>query len=582
MMIDKRIFELIKGIRLEICLKIFLEILIGGTYIAQAFILGSLIGDFYEGISIKTMSVKVISIVALMLTRFLLVWIISVFSVKIMSRVRNKLRARLFDKISRLGPGFLFLKRSGKLESTLVSGIDYLEGYLIMYIPQIAVVVILCSCLLIYLYNIHWILAILGFVSIIFCLVAPKVFGKVMELLSDSHWTAYGDLNSDLVDGVQGMTTLKSFNRGEDFGKSIKEKMNDLFIKTIKGLKLNLLDVFVINLFSAVGKSLILGVGAILFIKNQIEISHLAILLFFTTELFRPVNKLSDYFHQGFMGITASRALFEIMDTDEFVNMCGDKIPPKELGDFKIENLSFKYPQSDNIILNNFNMTIRKKEHVALVGESGSGKTTILYLLERFFDPSGGCIFYNDLPIDEYNLEEYRKLISTVSENTYLFKGTIKENLLLANPNASDEMIVEACKKAYIHDDIVKFKDKYYSIVEEGGRNYSGGQRQRISLARAILKDAPILILDESTSSIDIDTEKLIQKSIEDFTKDKTLFIIAHRLNTIINSDKIYVLDNGKIIENGSHDELMANKSLYYKLFKNQNLNKEYNDEFVY
>lgn len=576
MLIDKRIFQLIKGVRTEIFLKIFLEILISCTYIGQAFMLGSLIGDFYSGFYNKTMTFKFMAIIIFMIIRFFLIWITSFFSVKIMGSVRNKLRAKLLNKLLSLGPGFLFLRRSGKIESSLVSGIDYLQNYLILYIPQTIVVIIICSSLLFYLYYIHWILASLGLISLIFCLIAPRVFGNAMKLISDSHWTAYGELNSDLVDGVQGMVTLKSFNRGEDFGKNIKKRMDDLFKKTIRGLKINLLDVFVINLFSTCGKSLILGIGAILFVKNQIGASSLAILLFFTNELFRPVNQLSDYFHQGFMGLTASRSLFEIMDIKEFVNMEGEKEPSKDFVDFQIENLSFKYPETDSLVLKNINLKIVNREHIALVGESGSGKTSILYLLERFFDPTCGDVFYNNVSIKEYNLEKYRRLISMVSQNTYLFKGTIKQNLLLANPKASDQMIVEACKKASIHDDILKLEDKYNSQVKEGGKNFSGGQRQRLSLARAILKNAPILLLDEATSSVDIETEKLIQNSIEEFAKDKTLIIVAHRLNTIINVDKIYVLEKGKVVEKGNHKELMENKNVYYKLFENQNLNLEY------
>lgn len=578
MLVDKRIFNLIKGVKGEILIKILLEFLLYATYIGQAFIMGSLIGGFYRGVEIKAMTVKFITIIALMLLRFILMWFMGVFAIKIMGNVRNKLRARLLDKISRLGPGFLFLKRSGKLESTLVSGIDYLQGYLIMYIPQIIVVVAVCSFLLLYLFNIHWVLSGIGLLSIIFCLIAPRVFGKVMQLISNSHWTSYGELNSDLVDGVQGMITLKSFNRGEDFGKNIKNRMKDLFVKTMKSLKINLLDVFVINLFSACGTSLILGVGAILFATGQIEASSLAVILFLANELFRPVNKLSDYFHQGFMGMSSSKSLYEILDVEDFVKFNGEKLPAKVFDELMINKLSFKYPETEKFVLKDINIKIHNNERVAIVGESGSGKTSLIYLLERFFDPSMGNIFYDGEPISHYNLEEYRRLISIVSQNTYLFTGTIRENLLLANPDSDDRLIKEACKKAAIDDDIMQLTHEYDSFVEEGGKNFSGGQRQRISLARAILKDAPILILDEATSSIDIRTEKKIQEALNDFTKNKTLIVVAHRLNTIKNVDKIYVLDEGEIAEEGSHDELLKKRGIYFNLCKNQTQLKQYKD----
>lgn len=570
------------GVKFNVFQKVIISLIVSITYVIQAVMLGTIISDFYNGIEFKQLLYKSIILLFIMLLRALLVWGIKLYEIKIMGNVKNTVRGRLYNKLAELGPGFLTSKRSGEVESLLVSGIDYLEGYLIRYVPQIFVTFVVSGVITVFLFYIHWILGIIGFLSVFFALIAPRTFGHALELLTDSHWTAYGDLNSELVDGVQGMRTLKAYNQGKFFGEKIKIKMQDLFKKTISSLKLNLADVGVIGLCSATGRSLILGLAAVLFLKGEISVTYLSSLLFLTGELFRPVNELGLYYHNGFMGLTSSKSLFKVLDLDDFIDINGKQEPSKKLENFKLDNVSFSYFKNGENVLKNISFIIKKGERLALVGESGSGKTTIMQLLLRFFDATEGEILYGGSNIKKFNLDSYRKQISVVSQFPYLFTGTIRENLNLANPDATDEELISACKKAQIHDDIMELVGGYDAVVEEGGKNFSGGQRQRISFARALLKDAPILFLDEATSAIDVATEKKLQEALDNFSDNRTVLIIAHRLNTIINADRIIVLDKGKIVEEGTHEKLLSKNGLYTRLFKNQEQSAEDIYEKIY
>ncbi|UTD11743.1 ABC transporter ATP-binding protein [Treponema denticola] len=579
MMLNRRVIELTKGIKCSILLKALLGVAVSGTYVAQAVLLGKIVGQLYSKEELSVVIQSILYVSAVIASRLILIYYNSVYGKKIIGKVKNILRRRIYDKLLKLGPAFLDDERTGKLGSTMVSGVDYLEGYLTLYIPQILVCVIACGAMLIYVFSLHYVLGIISTAALIAVLISPVAFGKILSESSNAHWTAYRNLTAEILDGIQGITTAKAYNAQERLGKLLKEKMRTLFSETMRNLKVNLAEIGISNFASGIGTSFTLAVAALLTSVHIIPASSLLILLFMTNEVFRPANELAAYFHQGFMGITSMGGIFALLDEEEKIKDEGTKtIDIKSADGFEIryENIEFAYSEKKNTVFKNLNFTVAKNEKLAVAGESGSGKTTIVNLLLRFYEPTSGSIYINGTDIKDLTLKSLRSLITVVSQETYLFNGTIKENLLHANEDADEEKLIDACKAANIHSFIQSLPDGYNTKVGERGLNFSGGQRQRIAIARAVLKNSPIVVLDEATSSVDTENENEIKQSLNHLLRNRTSITIAHRLNTIENSDRILVLHRGEIVEEGSYKELILKDGYYKKLVEAQQGENQY------
>ena len=579
MMLNRRVIELTKGIKCSILFKALLGVAVSGTYVAQAVLLGKIVGQLYSKEELSVVIQSILYISAIIASRLILIYYNSVYGKKIIGKVKNILRRRIYDKLLKLGPAFLDDERTGKLGSTMVSGVDYLEGYLTLYIPQILVCVIACGAMLIYVFSLHYVLGIISTAALIAVLISPVAFGKILSESSNAHWAAYRNLTAEILDGIQGITTAKTYNAQERLGKLLKEKMRTLFSETMRNLKVNLAEIGISNFASGIGTSFTLAVAALLTSVHIIPASSLLILLFMTNEVFRPANELAAYFHQGFMGITSMGGIFALLDEEEKIKDEGTKtIDIKSADGFEIryENIEFAYSEKKNTVFKNLNFTVAKNEKLAVAGESGSGKTTIVNLLLRFYEPTSGSIYINGTDIKDLTLKSLRSLITVVSQETYLFNGTIKENLLHANEDADEEKLIDACKAANIHSFIQSLPEGYNTKVGERGLNFSGGQRQRIAIARAVLKNSPIVVLDEATSSVDTENENEIKQSLNHLLRNRTSITIAHRLNTIENSDRILVLLRGEIVEEGSHKELILKDGYYKKLVEAQQGENQY------
>ena len=579
MMLNRRVIELTKGIKCSILLKALLGVAVSGTYVAQAVLLGKIVGQLYSKEELSVVIQSILYVSAVIASRLILIYYNSVYGKKIIGKVKNILRRRIYDKLLKLGPAFLDDERTGKLGSTMVSGVDYLEGYLTLYIPQILVCVIACGAMLIYVFSLHYVLGIISTAALIAVLISPVAFGKILSESSNAHWTAYRNLTAEILDGIQGITTAKAYNAQERLGKLLKEKMRTLFSETMRNLKVNLAEIGISNFASGIGTSFTLAVAALLTSAHIIPVSSLLILLFMTNEVFRPANELAAYFHQGFMGITSMGGIFALLDEEEKIKDEGTKtIDIKSADGFEIryENIEFAYSEKKNTVFKNLNFTVAKNEKLAVAGESGSGKTTIVNLLLRFYEPTSGSIYINGIDIKDLTLKSLRSLITVVSQETYLFNGTIKENLLHANEDADEKKLIDACKAANIHSFIQSLPDGYNTKVGERGLNFSGGQRQRIAIARAVLKNSPIVVLDEATSSVDTENENEIKQSLNHLLRNRTSITIAHRLNTIENSDRILVLHRGEIVEEGSYKELILKDGYYKKLVEAQQGENQY------
>ncbi|MFY8264680.1 peptidase domain-containing ABC transporter [Clostridium perfringens] len=396
-------------------------------------------------------------------------------------------------------------------------------------------------------------------------------FKSNIEKVNRETMEGNAKLTSYLVESLNGIETIKAFNAEREVNLET-EKRFVKFIKAIfKNEYINNIQMSLKSLVKGVFAIAILWIGTIQVLNGKISFGELltfnALLVYFLN----PIENIINLQPTLQTAVVAAERLSEILDLslekDEDEHK---KINPNSLnGKIEFKNVDFRYG-TRQLILKNINMTINKGERVALVGESGSGKTTIVKLLLNFYKCEKGEIIVNDYNLLDINVEALRDKIAYISQETFLFNGTILENLMLGNPYLTYEEIIEACKKAQIHDFINSLPLRYNTLVEENGSNFSGGQKQRLSIARAILRKPEILIMDEATSNLDSITEKAIEKTIHEFSEGMITIIIAHRLSTIMRCDNIYILEKGEIKEQGSHKELLEKQGRYYELWKEQ------------
>lgn len=396
-------------------------------------------------------------------------------------------------------------------------------------------------------------------------------FKSSIEQINRETMEKNAKLTSYLIESLNGIETVKAFNSEREVNLETEKRFIQ-FIKAIfKNECINNVQVSLKSLVKGIFGIAIIWIGTIQVLNGKISFGELLSFNALLAYFLNPIENIINLQPTLQTAIVAAERLSEILDLElEKSEEEHKKINPKSLkGNIKFKNLDFRYG-TRSLILKNINMNISKGERIALVGESGSGKTTLAKLLLNFYQCEKGEIIVNDYNLLDINVESLRDKIAYISQETFLFNGTIMENLMLGNPYLTYEEIIDACKKAQIHDFINSLPLRYNTLVEENGSNFSGGQKQRISIARAILRKPEILIMDEATSNLDSITEKAIERTIHKFSEGMTTIIIAHRLSTIMSCDNIYILEKGEIIEKGNHKELLEQEGRYYKLWKEQ------------
>ena len=397
------------------------------------------------------------------------------------------------------------------------------------------------------------------------------VFNKPVKRINEKQMEDNAQVTSYLVETLNGIETVKAFH-AEDKAQA---KTDKLFVKLLKsvfkgGMIMNAQQTLT-NLVSTIGGTVILWVGVVNVLNGNMTLGSLITFNALLAYFLDPVKNLINLQPTMQTAIVAAERLGEILDLElEKVQDEKRKLAPTSLNlPIRIENLDFRYG-TRKLVLENINMTINAGEKIALVGESGSGKTTLSKLFMNFYPWEKGEIFIGDYNLKDINLEALRNRIAYISQDIFLFSGTIRENLELGNEDATMADIIEACNLSKANEFINNMPLRYETMLEENGANLSGGQKQRLAIARALLKKPDILIMDEATSNLDSITEKAIEKTINNLSKNITTIIIAHRLSTIMRCDKIFVMENGKFIEQGTHKELMEQKGRYYDLWKDQ------------
>ncbi len=478
------------------------------------------------------------------------------------------LRSRLFFKLESLDLGFFHDKQTGDLMSRVVNDTRDFELLYAHMIPDLITNFVTFAGVLIILLSINWKLALITCCPIPLILISGVIFAKKVRPYFKESQRVMGDLNAQLQDSLSGLHEIQAFGQEPYEGERIRTKSFEQVRAMLRALKASAIFHPCVELLSSAGTVLVVFFGGYIAYHTPTSLSVADIVAFvlYLSLFYAPVSGLANLLENFQKYLAGAERVTLILDTPSAITNADDAEPLKDVkGAISFENVSFHY--ENNIpVLNNISFSCEPGMMVALVGPTGVGKTTTAQLISRFYDVTEGRILIDGHDIRKVTLESLRHNISPVLQDTFLFNGTIAENIGYARPEATLDEIQEAAKAANIHEDIFQMPDGYDTQVGERGLRLSGGQKQRVAIARAILRKSPIIILDEATASVDVQTERQIQSAIAKLTGKRTIIAIAHRLSTIMNADLILVIHEGRIIEQGNHAQLMEKKGFYYKL----------------
>ena len=563
----------VSEIKREIAVKTLLLLASSATYILQAILMASVVNLVFSDGSLKSILVRVAVVVAAILVRGFILRYIETYTRIMAARIKEKLRMSLLSKIYDLGPGYMSGKRSGKVTSLVLDGIEALEPFYVRYVPQIITVLVSGTFVFCYLVRYDAVSALALIASMLLCVVVPLATVPAMDRTVTDYWTDYSTLTSQYIDSIQGMTTLKTLDAEQSMGEVLRRDATAFWKRSIRNTGISLSNSALMFILTSVTSSLTVVLAAIRAMHGIVPATAVTAFLFLAVECARPMIELNSAWHASFLGMSVAKEMFGLMEMDPPVKDPEDPVlldVSDRLPEIRFDAVRFSYPGREEEVLHGVTFAVPPGSTTAVVGPSGAGKSTILSLVLRFYDVTGGLVTFNGTDIRRYALRALQDQIGVVFQDTYLFYGTIAENIRMARPDASDEEVREAATAANAHDFIMAFPDGYETIVGERGVTLSGGERQRISIARAILKDAPVLLLDEATSSVDAESEALIQSALSELTKQRTTIIVAHRLSTVRGADNIIVLNDGMVAEQGTHSELMAADGVYRSLIRAQ------------
>lgn len=565
----KRILSHFREYIPALLLGIFCSAIVAVCTIFPAWIMRSVVNEVLVSRNIQALHWIAVALVVVMFVKGLANFIESYLMQYVAQSILRTIRTACFDKLLNLSLSYYEKQRTGQLMSRITSDVMVLQNLLTSFTSLIGdVIAFIGFC--IYIFYLHWKLAVISIVIIPFIGALINKFSRKMKKIGTQMQTRIGDISTVLQEFITGVKVVKSFTL-EDFVKDRFENANGAnFKETMRGGRINAATTPVIEFINTCGLAIIFWYGGYEVIHGNLDAGQLISFLTALVGLFAPIKNLSKMSNVISQSVGAGERVFEILDAPVEVTEKADAVEMTECrGEVEFQNVGFAY-NSNEPVLKNVSIKVKPGEVVALVGPSGAGKTTFINLIPRFFDVSAGEVKIDGRDVREFSLASLRRFIAMVPQETLLFSGTIEENIRFGRLNATAEEIVEAAKLANAHDFILSQPDGYATMLGERGVNLSGGQAQRIALSRAFLKDPGILILDEATSALDSETENLIKESLARLMSNRTTFMIAHRLSTVVRADKILVLQKGEIVEIGNHSQLLEKQGLYSQLYRSQ------------
>ncbi|MBR3573723.1 MAG: ABC transporter ATP-binding protein [Lachnospiraceae bacterium] len=476
------------------------------------------------------------------------------------------LRTRTYDKLERMHIGYFHDKQTGDLMSRIVNDTRDFELLYAHMIPETITNIVTFLGVLIVLLTINPKLALITCAPIPLIFLSGIIFSKKVRPFFKASQAKMGELSGKLQDNLSGLQEIQSFGREEYETGQVNEKNFEHIRAMLKALKISAIFHPTVEFISSIGTILVVAFGGYLAWKEGLKVEDVVAFLLYLGLFYAPITGLANLLENMQQSMAGAERVMTVLDAPCEITDREDAVELKDVkGSIEFDHVSFSY-ETGGVILDDISFKCEPGKMLALVGPTGVGKTTMTKLISRFYEPTSGKILVDGHDINDVTIESLRQNISPVLQDTFLFNGTIAENIGYAVPEAGIDEIMEAAKAANIHKDIMNMPDGYQTLVGERGLRLSGGQKQRVAISRAILRRSPIIVLDEATASVDVETEKQIQEAINNISGKKTIIAIAHRLSTIRNADKILVIENGHIIESGTHDELTALGGTYARM----------------
>ena len=567
-MIKTRLIEQVPSSKKYIALTVLAQWLKTVANIVMIFILSNLLAQILDGkaFDFKRLLPYLGALAAVMFVRYLCGYASSQTSFFASSEVKKVLRQKMYKKLTRMGASYSEKVSTSEVLQVFVEGVDQLELYFGKYLPQFFFAMLAPITLFAVLVFVSWKASVVLLICVPLIPLSIVAVQKIAKRLLSKYWGVYTNLGDTFLENIQGLTTLKVYQADERKNVEMNEKAEEFRRITMKVLTMQLNSVSVMDIFAYAG-SAVGVVIAIIQVKNgTITLPQAFLIIMLAADFFLPLRLLGSFFHVAMNGMAASDKLFKLLDTKEDEH--GTEIPENLDGDIEIKDLSFSYDGEKNV-LNDISATFKKHELISIVGESGCGKSTLASLLCGTTKGYSGSITIGGVEIKDIDEKTLMNNITAVNFNSYIFAGTVRENMLIADKSTSDEKMIEALKMVNIWS-FLSEQDGLDTKLNQQGSNFSGGQRQRLAIARALLHNTPIYVFDEVTSNIDAESENDIMAVIHNMAKIKTVILISHRLENVVGSDKILLLDKGKIEESGTHSELMSLNKKYKLMYSTQ------------
>lgn len=579
-MFDRRLLQRAFSVRLAFILTVSLGFCRGLLIVLQARLISSVISQVF--LNHKTLH----DVILLLLVAATVIILRAVLTLggelaanTVATQVKKELREKLYKHVVALGPAYLTGERTGELTHTAVEGVEALDAYFREYLPQVVVAALVPLTIVILVFPIDWISAVILLVTAPLIPLFMLLIGNVSEGLTRQRWQTLSRMSAHFLDVLQGLTTLKVFGRSREQIKVIEQIGERYRLVTMQVLRVAFISALSLELLSTLSTALVaVGIGVRL-LYGRLAFADALFVIFLAPDFYLPLRMLGTRFHAGVAGVSASERIFSIFESYK-----GEGVPVKvplrgviidvRNCSIRFENIGFSYPQESQPVLDGISFEIQPGEKVAIVGPSGAGKSTLANLLLRFSEPTQGDIVIKEKidgstrikSLAEIPPDEWRAQVSWVPQKPYLFNASVVENIRMGCPAAAIEEVIAAARQAQAHDFIQTLPQGYETLIGERGARLSSGQAQRLVLARAFLKNAPLLILDEATANLDVELEAQLQETASNLIRDRSVLMIAHRLGSVYQADKILVFSHGKILQAGTHAELVQQAGLYRNL----------------
>ena len=567
-MIKTRLIEQVPSSKKYIALTVLAQWLKTVANIVMIFILSNLLAQILDGkaFDFKSLLPYLGAIAAVMFVRYLCGYASSQTAFFASSEVKKVLRQKMYKKLTRMGASYSEKVSTSEVIQVFVEGVDQLELYFGKYLPQFFFAMLAPITLFAVLVFVSWKASVVLLICVPLIPLSIVAVQKIAKRLLSKYWGVYTNLGDTFLENIQGLTTLKVYQADERKNVEMDKKAEEFRRITMKVLTMQLNSVSVMDIVAYAG-SAVGVIIAIIQVKNgTITLPQAFLIIMLAADFFLPLRLLGSFFHVAMNGMAASDKLFKLLDTKEDEH--GMEIPENLDGDIEIKDLSFSY-DGEKTVLNDISATFKKHELISIVGESGCGKSTLASLLCGTTKGYIGSITIGGVEIKDIDEKTLMNNITAVNFNSYIFAGTVRENMLIADKSASDEKMIEALKMVNLWS-FLSEQDGLDTKLNQQGSNFSGGQRQRLAIARALLHNTPIYVFDEVTSNIDAESENDIMAVIHNMAKIKTVILISHRLENVVGSDKILLLDKGKIEESGTHSELISLNKKYKLMYSTQ------------